>query len=853
MSKKVKRLFEGFQPSHYQIFLNPNRSNMHLSGTVTVRGKKVGRPSQRLTFHQNGLKITAATVVKHDKKGTADVVLSRISHQDTLEEVRLHTDHLLHAGEYTITMEFTGKITKPMDGIYPCFFTQDGQEKQLIASQFESHFARQAFPCIDEPEAKATFDLTLTSPTGETVLANTPVKTQKTEGDSLITTFETTPVMSTYLLAFVYGELEHLEQTTKNGTLVRTFATRDNIGHTQFALETAVRCLEFFEDYFAIPFPLPKCDFVALPDFAAGAMENWGLITFREHALFVDPDNTSLLSKQYVAEVICHELTHQWFGNLVTMRWWTDLWLNEGFANIMAYFAVDKLFPEWDMMTQYIVEEQQMALKLDALENTHPIEVAVNHPDEIRTIFDAISYNKGGSSILMLKKYLGETAFRDGLRHYLKQHAYKNTDTVDLWDALEHVSKKPIKTMMSAWTSQPGYPVINATIDGDTVHLTQTPFRMNPAARQNNNDTSVWPVALNAGDGTPDVFDKAELQFATASPDHLKLNLGQTSFCRVIYNAEHVQKLAQDVRDNKLAPLDRLGILSDAFEAAKAGYGDTTSALTLLEAYAHEANDAVWDVMASNFGSIRAVMDDEDLREAMKPYGRKLIAEQLARLGMTPKDSDTHFDHLLRPTILGIASVSEEKQVVDTMLQWFNDMDTSEDIAPDLRGVTYTTAARHGDAKTFDKLVHLHNTSPSPEERITLAAAITAFKQPELIQRALDMITSDDVRLQDVAYWVAYSLGNRYARVATWKWVQAHWQWLKDNLGADTSFTRMPVYIARTISRSDFLPEYKQFFESVMEPSIDRAYKQGVEMIEWQSAWRDRDLQATQQYFAASK
>ena len=853
MSKKVKRLFEGFQPSQYQISLNPNRNDMRLSGTVTVRGKKVGRPSQRITFHQNGLKITGATIVKHDKKGDSDVVLSRVSHQNTLEEVRLHTDHLLYAGEYTITMEFTGKITKPMDGVYPCFFTQDGQDKQLIASQFESHFARQAFPCIDEPEAKATFDLTLTSPAGETVLANTPIKTQQTEGDSLITTFETTPVMSTYLLAFVYGELEHLEQTTKNGTLVRTFATRDNISHTQFALETAVRCLEFFEDYFAIPFPLPKCDFVALPDFAAGAMENWGLITFREHALFVDPDNTSLLSKQYVAEVICHELTHQWFGNLVTMRWWTDLWLNEGFANIMAYFAVDKLFPEWDMMTQYIVEEQQLALKLDALENTHPIEVAVNHPDEIRTIFDAISYNKGGSSILMLKKYLGETAFRDGLRYYLKQHAYKNTDTVDLWDALEHVSKKPVKTMMGAWTSQPGYPVINATIDGEDVELTQTPFRMNPAARRTNtDDAALWPVALNAGDGAPDMLDKAELHFTTSNPDHLKLNLGQTSFCRVIYNPEHLQKLAQDVRDNKLAPLDRLGILSDAFEAAKAGYGSTASALALLEAYAHEANDAVWDVMASNFGSIRLVMDSEDLREAMKPYGRKLVAEQLARLGMKPKENDTHFDHLLRPTILGIASISEEKQVVDTMLQWFKDMETSEDIAPDLRGVTYTTAARHGDAATFDKLVRLHNTSPSPEERVTLAAAITAFKQPELVQRALSMITSDDVRLQDVAYWIAYSLGNRHARTATWQWLQENWQWLKDNLGADTSFTRMPVYVARVTSHSDFLPEYKQFFESVMEPSIDRAYKQGMEMIEWQSAWRDRDLKAIQDYFTAS-
>jgi aminopeptidase N len=245
-------------------------------------------------------------------------------------------------------------------------------------------------------------------------------------------------------------------------------------------------------------------------------------------------------------------------------------------------------------------------------------------------------------------------------------------------------------------------------------------------------------------------------------------------------------------------------------------------------------------------------MDSEDLREAMKPYGRKLVAEQLARLGMKPKENDTHFDHLLRPTILGIASISEEKQVVDTMLQWFKDMETSEDIAPDLRGVTYTTAARHGDAATFDKLVHLHNTSPSPEERVTLAAAITAFKQPELVQRALSMITSDDVRLQDVAYWIAYSLGNRHARTATWQWLQENWQWLKDNLGADTSFTRMPVYVARVTSHSDFLPEYKQFFESVMEPSIDRAYKQGMEMIEWQSAWRDRDLKAIQDYFTAS-
>ena len=854
MSKKVKRLFEGFQPTNYKITLDPNRDSMKISGTVSIRGKKVGRPSQRLTFHQNGLTITSATVIKHDKKNGEEACdISRINHQRTLDEVRLHADHLIYPGEYTVTMEFTGDITRPMDGVYPCFFKHDGKDKQLIATQFESHFARQAFPCIDEPEAKATFDLTLTSPVGETVLANTPVADQKTEGDKLITTFETTPVMSTYLLAFIYGELEHKEATTKNGTLVRTFATPDNIAHTEFALEVAVRCLEHFEDYFAIPFPLPKCDFVALPDFAAGAMENWGLITFREHALLVDPENTSLPSKQYVAEVICHELTHQWFGNLVTMRWWTDLWLNEGFANVMAYIATDKLFPEWKMMTNYIIEEQQTGLKLDALENTHPIEVSVQHPDEIRTIFDAISYNKGGSSIMMLSHYLGEKDFRDGLRHYLKQHAYGNTDTVDLWDALETVSKKPVKQMMAAWTSQAGYPVVRTTVDGNEVTLEQEQFFVNPLARKEAHDKQLWPIALNAGSELPDILDREKVHCTVSDGKAVKVNQGQNSFIRVIYDPAHVRLLAERVKKNDLEPLDRLGVLSDAFEAAKAGYSDTVSALELMEAYKHEDNDAVWDVMVGAFAAIRNIMDDEDLREAMKPYGRSLVHEQLERLGVEAKDSDSHFDRLLRPTILGVAASCDEESVVSYIEDQFQKMTKSEDIDPDMRGIIYTTIARRGDAADFDKLLELHNTSTSPEERVTIAAALTNFRQPELIERALSLITTDTVRLQDVAYWIAYSFGNRFARQATWEWVKEHWQWLKENLGSDTSFTRMPAYVARSMSRADFLPEYKQFFESVMEPSIDRAYKQGIEMIQWQSEWRNRDLASIKQFFETHK
>ena len=281
MGKKVTRLYEQFQPESYDLLLDVDRDDLSFSGTVTIRGKKTGRPTSRITLHQKDLKITSAKIVKHDKKGDQEVSVSRINLQKRFDEVRLHTHDEVYAGDYTLTLEFSGTVTKPMNGIYPCFFKHDGKDKRLIATQFESHHAREAFPCIDEPEAKATFDLTLVSPVGETAIANTPVKSENTTGSAKTTVFETTPKMSTYLLAFVFGDMKYLEAKTKDGVLVRTYATPDNIKHTQFALDTAVKTLEFYNDYFDIPYPLAKCDFIALPDFASGAMENWGCITFR--------------------------------------------------------------------------------------------------------------------------------------------------------------------------------------------------------------------------------------------------------------------------------------------------------------------------------------------------------------------------------------------------------------------------------------------------------------------------------------------------------------------------------------------------------------------------------------------
>ena len=664
MAKGVTRLYQQFKPNHYILDLNIDKKKQVFRGSVIISGQKTSRPNQRLTFHQTDLNIISAEVTHHHKQGDRPVAVDRINSHNKFNEVRLHSNQVLYPGNYTIRLEFKGKITRPMNGLYPCFFKEARRDKQLLATQFESHHAREVFPCIDEPEAKATFDLSLHSSLNEIALSNMPIKKQEEEGGELVTHFESTPHMSTYLLAFITGELSFLEDKTRQGVIVRTYATKENIEFTKFALESAVKILEFFNEYFGIDYPLPKCDLVALPDFGAGAMENWGLITFREQALLDDPANTSISGKQYVATVVAHELAHQWFGNLVTMRWWTDLWLNEGFASWIEYLAVDKLFPEWQMWTQFLVEEQQPALKLDALEHTHPVVVPVDDPAEIRTIFDTISYNKGASVIQMLHEYLGKTAFRDGLRHYLNLHKYSNTDTVDLWEALETISDKPVKEFMSSWTNQPGYPIIRADIGETTVKLSQSRFYSNPKP-QHENKLAVWPIPLLSNhpqlrkklDTTTDTFEVSD----TSS---LKLNQGNSGFYRVTYNASHIHRLGELIHRGKVEPIDRLSILSDAFESAKAGYLPTTDALALLERFGYEDNSAVWDVITANLGSIRMIMDDDKLRESMKPYVRSLIESQLKRLGWQVKPKDSHFDRLLRPSILGMASLAEEPDAV---------------------------------------------------------------------------------------------------------------------------------------------------------------------------------------------
>lgn len=875
MAKSVKRLFRHFHPSSYKLLLNIDSDNLSFSGNVQIIGQKVGPPSHRITLHAKDLQILNASVEieipsskNKLKKTYTKLPIVRINYQKSLDEVRLHFKSKQTSGIYRLKLNFQGQITSQMNGLYPANFQLNGKTQTIIASQLESHHAREVFPCIDEPQAKAVFDLGVEAKKQQTVLSNMPIIEQKISGHYQLVKFGTSPIMSTYLLAVIVGDLKYLSATSESGIKVNVYATANNYQNCAFALDVAVKILDFFNQYFAIDYPLPKCDLVALPDFASGAMENWGLITFREQALIVDPKNTSLAIKQYVAMVIAHEMAHQWFGNLVTMEWWDDLWLNEGFASWIEYLAVDHLFKEWQIWNQLLVDERTPALKLDSLANSHPIVVPIKDPAEIRTIFDAISYNKGSSVINMLHRFLGAENFQKGLRLYLKRFAYKNSQTDDLWQALSEASGQNVKSFMSDWTKVSGYPLLTV-IKSDENKITVSQNQFLAQGKNRPSSTKIWPIPLLRSHDDQQLLTKIKDEIPILSPLTHKLNRGGIGFYRTIYDSSLIASIGQQIQSNQLPPGDRLDIIGDVFEAAKAGYCSTVQAFKWLEFYDQEDYPAVWEVIVAQLASVRLVMDDPDLRRLIKKYSLKLIDKQLNRLGWKVRKNDSHFDILLRPLILGVAGANKQTEVIKTAQAVFaqatgqkNISPTQKNLAagilnknlaidPDLRSIIYTIVARHGQQSEFDQLWYMHNESQSSEERLNLTLALTSFNKIEYINQSLKLIRSQNVRIQDVLHWLAYSFMNRFAKKATWNWMIDNWQWLDDKLGNDMAFSRLPIYTARSFSDKKFLKEYDDFFEKKRSPALDRSIAQGREMIMAAAEWRIRDQQKLKKYLRA--
>ena len=560
------------RPVHYDLTLTPNFDDFTFDGEVDIT-VRMQPGTTEIVLNCAEIDIKSAAVSWTDTDGEHTQEAGSIAYDAEVETAAISiagTPAYGLVGNQHLRMSFTGELNDKLRGFYRSQYTNpEGETAYLATTQFEATDARRSLPCWDEPAVKATFQVTLNVPAEMAAVSNTPIIEERPGPTAGVKTvvFDTTPIMSTYLLAYVIGDLTHIEKEAADGTVVGIWMTRGKEEQGQFALDTSVKLLSFFNDYFGIPYPLPKLDHLAIPDFAAGAMENWGCVTYRETALLVDPENSSAGTRQRVAEVVAHEMAHMWFGDLVTMDWWDDLWLNESFATWVGTKAVDWLFPEWSMWTQFVNMDTNRAFNLDGLKNSHPIEQEVLNPAEVSQLFDAISYSKGGSVLRMLEHFLSPSAFRQGLNIYLNRHSYANARTTDLWRALEESSGQPVNTIMSSWTGQTGYPVLDvaasATEGGLALEVKQERFVFDSVLGDDTGDDEeqVWPVPLTvtaAGAGVTATLVNAASDTVTVSapaePDWFKVNPDQTGFYRVNYTDTDWDRLAPAIAGGRCRP-----------------------------------------------------------------------------------------------------------------------------------------------------------------------------------------------------------------------------------------------------------------------------------------------------------
>ena len=834
---KIDQLIETFQPTHYDIQLKLERLIRSFSGTVTITGTYDS--AQPLRLHSKELTLTSALI----NDLPADITYGEN------DETTLTPSSTIASGDVTLIVTFTGKITDSQHGIYPCYFEHEGTKKEFLATQFEPHHAREAFPCIDEPAAKATFKLTLETEDNVTTLGNMPIKTQESitpvandpDATRLVTVFETTPRMSTYLLAFVVGEMHSIEAKTNNGVDVRIWSaptqTKESL---EFSLKTAIRTIEFFDEYFGVPYPLPKADHIALPDMgggAAAAMENWGLITYREDYLVVD-DSVGISVRQRVARVIVHETSHQWFGNLVTMKWWDDLWLNESFASLMEYVGLEGLFPEWHHWDEFAASETLPSLRRDSNPGVQAIKNEVNHPSDIGTQFDpAIVYAKGATVLRMLMEYVGEEKFRKGLQTYFKQHAYGNTTGQNLWDALDPSAS----AFISPWLEKPGFPVIDITKNG-----TDYTFKQEELLIGTEPDTQkVWPLLLGSTDPIlPQIMDTKELTITTDKP--LQLNIGGKAQYVVNYDNVSRSKLVEQIKDQSISVVDRLRFLLETTLLIRTPHLASSELVSLLDAYKAEDSQAVWDMIAFSIGILKAFTNDDDAAEkGLRTLARELSSREVTRLGWEEKAGEAESDTRLRATVIGLALYGEDTTTVQTALKIYdrykNDI---TGIDGELRSLILTAAVRHGDSPTvIEQLLSIHDKTHNSELQEDIISGLSSTRNPEVITQLLSIMTdAERVRPQNAVHWFVYCLRNRYGRDITWQWLRDNWDWVEKTYGSDKSYDIVPRVLGNILSAPKHLEEYTEFFTPLEnEPALKRVIAIGKSEIKARIDWLESD------------
>jgi puromycin-sensitive aminopeptidase len=821
------------RPVRYEASLAIDMDGRAFTGEARI-ALELSSPASEIVLHATELSVTGAALTAGGERCPA-----RAEPAPASQTVRLALDAPAPAGAAVLEIAWTGKMSTGLRGLY--------RAGDVAVTQFEAADARRVFPCFDEPAFKARWAITLDASAGHALLSNGKPERVEARGGRQRIAFAETPPLPTYLVALACGKLSAAEPIVVRGVPVRTWSVPEKGHLTAFAQEVAVEVLPRLEDYFGLPYAFGKLDQVGVPEFEAGAMENAGLITFREAALLLDPATASVAVKKRVAEVVTHELAHQWFGNWVTMQWWDDLWLNESFATWMAYKIVDAWNPGWRVWLDFD-QGKAAALHLDALRSTHPIHAEVKNPDDMTESFDLITYEKGGAVLRMIERYLGEAPFRDGIRLYMQRHARGNAVADDLWASLGEASRQPVVELANAWIRQPGHPLVEARREGRTLRVAQRRFYSEPGAAPG---AETWPVPLvvryEDAEGVKEVrqlLRSAAGEVALPGAGEVAwacANAGSAGFYRVAYAEADAAALAGSLP--RLAPAERIGLLADGWALVRAGLRDVGGFLELAAAFGAEDDHAVLDELVGRLAAIENRLLDLDVRARFQDFVAGLLGPAQRRAGLDPAAGEGDRDRLRRAALVrGVGVVAREAPLVaeaSGRLDRFLAGDAAA-LEANLHDAAVIMAARSGGPERFEALRARFKVEPDPAFQRRYLVGLALFEHPDLWRRAVDVAFGDEVPLQDSASFVAALLGNRAARDAAWGAVRQRWDALVARLGGAPMLLRRVVEAVAQLPERRHLDEASAFFAAHPVPSARQAIAQTLERMRQEVALWER-------------
>ncbi|MGD9998437.1 MAG: M1 family metallopeptidase [Ilumatobacteraceae bacterium] len=817
-------------PSRYTLTLEPDLGSASFTGTAHI-DVDVREPVTEIVLNAIELGIDSVAV-----DGTAAEY-----HLDDDTE-RLHVHVAPGQGEHQLTIGFTGTLNDKLRGWYRSTYRDaDGVEHVIATSQMQATDCRRAFPCWDEPDFKAVFDITLVIEPHLLAVSNGAEVGRETraDGKELVHFRETMP-MSTYLVAMVVGPLEATEPVQVplldgSGSIPLRIVHVPGKGHlTSFGLDVGAAALGWYQRYYGIPYPTDKCDMLALPDFAAGAMENLGCITYRENLLLCDTATSTQAEQQVLADVVTHELAHMWFGDLVTMKWWNGIWLNEAFATFMEIACCDAYRPDWKRWTTFSLE-RSVAFETDSLASTRSVEYPVEAPADCDGMFDVLTYQKGGALLRMLEQYIGEDEFRNGVSHYLRLHTLGNTETSDLWDAIEEANPAtPVRRLMDSWIWQPGYPLLTTKLDGGDLVIGQQRF-----AYGDSDDATLWVVPVHVRiDGVESklLLDTDEIRIPLPNPDGVVVvNAGGHGFVRVAYDDSLRARLVGDALA-ELTIIDRYNLVDDAWNAVVAGRLGAMDFVDFVEGFVDERDLAVWQVIATALRGVGRLVEG-DAYDSFRARVRALASPALESLGWDPSDDEDDLTGKLRGLLVGLVAVLGDDG--DAQQRCREIEHAPDGVHPELVAAATAVVAAFGDDDEYERFVGRFRSATTPQEQLRYLFALAEFPSAELIQRTCEFAMSSEVKTQNAPFLLARCIANREHGSLAWDFVRRHWSEANDKFPLNT-IVRM-IDPVKLLNRGPVVADVQSFFSEHPIPQAAKTLDQVLERQRVNAALRERE------------